>query len=186
MQFDDMRNRLLPGEKIVWSGQPSQGLLLTPRDGFSIPFSLAWCGFVVFWEYMVLQAHSRTPAPPFFKFFGIPFILAGLYFVLGRFVVDTWVRRGITYAVTDRRVLIVRSGPFSKFVALNLNRLPNMEISENARGYGTITFGDGAPFWGRQGFSNWTPSLDPTPRFLGIESARTVFDQIQRLIPTNA
>ena len=35
-------NRLLKGEKIVWSGQPSQGLLLTGQDWLLIPFSLLW------------------------------------------------------------------------------------------------------------------------------------------------
>ncbi|MGH6838123.1 MAG: PH domain-containing protein [Methylocella sp.] len=85
------------------------------------------------------------------------------------------------YAITDKRVLISRSGPFSKFTAINLNRLPEASLTESANGRGTILFGQSASFWARghgDGFSNLTLSLDPSPRFIAIENARNVFEQI--------
>jgi hypothetical protein len=58
--------------------------------------------------------------------------------------------------------------------------LPDASISEGANGRGTIRFGQPAQFWGgRNSFSSWTPSLDPTPQFIAIENAQSVFDQIQ-------
>ncbi len=39
--------RLERGERLLWTGQPAQGLLLTAANGFLIPFSLVWCGFVL-------------------------------------------------------------------------------------------------------------------------------------------
>ncbi len=68
----DFTNCLLKGEKIVWSGQPSQGLLLTGR--LLIPFSLLWGGFAIFWESSALA----TTSPVFVKLWGVPFLLIGL------------------------------------------------------------------------------------------------------------
>lgn len=172
----DFTNRLLKGEKIVWSGQPSQGLLLTGQDWLLIPFSLLWGGFAIFWESSALA----TTSPVFVKLWGVPFLLIGLYLVAGRFLFDAWVRRRMRYAVTNKRILIFRSWPFSKMTALSLDHLPDLSLIESSDGRGTIRFGQQVPLWGRGGgFSGWTPALDPTPQFIAIENARRVFDQIQ-------
>jgi hypothetical protein len=167
----------MDGETVVWSGRPARGLLLTSRDWLLIPFSLIWCGFVIFWETTVL---SLRRAPLFFKLFGAVFVLIGLYFVVGRFLLDASVRSGTQYALTNKRVLIARSWPFAKFTALSLNRLPETSLVEGANGRGTIHFGHSIPFYGfGYAYARWTPSLDPTPAFLGIENARSVFERIQ-------
>ena len=180
----DFQNRLLPGERIVWQGQPVTGVLFTARDIFLIPFSLLWCGFALFWEWGAAQATRSSEGPAVveaFPLFGIPFVLIGLYFVVGRFVVDAWIRSQTSYAVTGQRVLILRAGPFSRFSALAIDRLPELSLDERANGRGTIRFGPRAPMWGSyNGFSAWTPSLDVT-QFLMIADARNVFDRIQKL-----
>jgi hypothetical protein len=177
MSAIDFTGRLLNGERILWSGQPAQGLRLTGRDTLLIPFSLVWGGFAVFWEITVVRQGN---APGFFALWGVPFVLIGVYLVVGRFLLDAWIRRGMLYAVTNKRILILRAGPFSKFTAMPLDRLPDASLSESAGGRGTILFGVQTPIWGnRGGFSAWTPALDPTPQFIGIENARSVFDQVQ-------
>lgn len=180
MRSDTVNNglfpaRLLEDERILWSGQPGQGVRFTARDWLAIPFSLLWGGFAVFWEATVL----RTPAPFFFKLWGVPFVLAGLYLIFGRFFVDARMRAKTRYAVTDRRILIVRSDPFGKMTSLSLDRLPDMQMSERPDGSGTIRFGAAAPYWAN-GWAIWTPALDPTPQFIAIDDAQRVFDQIQR------
>jgi hypothetical protein len=175
MSATDLTDRLLTGERTLWSGRPAQGLLLTGRDAFLIPFSFLWGGFAVFWESTVLT----QPNTGYFGLWGIPFVLVALYLIVGRFLLDAWMRAGTLYAVTNRRILISRSGPFAKFTALSLDRLPDASISENAGGRGTIRFGPAQTFGGRNSMSSWTPSLDPTPQFIAIENARSVFDQIQ-------
>jgi len=118
MTTRDDGSLLIDGETVVWSGRPAQGLLFTSRDWLLIPFSLLWCGFTIFWETTVL---SLPAAPLFMKYFGAAFVLIGLYFVAGRFLLDAWVRSGTQYAITNKRVLIARSWPFAKFTALSLN-----------------------------------------------------------------
>lgn len=176
MVHSSIQSRILPGERIAWTGQPGHGLHVVPGDMFLIPFSLIWCGFAVFCTFSA----AKMGAPVFFLLWGMMFVCIGIYFVIGRFIVDAWIRRGMHYAVTDRRILIARSAPFSKFTAVNLAQLPDIDLSERADGRGTIRFGPALPLWGRK--TNMSPSLDPTPQFIAIEGARRVFDLVQRLI----
>ena len=169
----------MPGERIAWTGAPAAGLLLTGRDIFLIPFSLLWGGFAVFWEWNVLRTSRDMPI---FPLFGIPFVVIGLYFIVGRFFVDAWVRSQTRYAVTNQRILILRVGPlFAKFTALAINRLPELALDERADGRGTIRFQPQQSVWSNRNMSGWTPSLDSTPQFLFIADARNVFDRIQKL-----
>jgi hypothetical protein len=169
-------DRLMAGERIVWSGQPGGGVIFTARDIFLVPFSLAWCGFAIFWEASV----ARSGAPIFFMAWGAMFVCVGLGLVFGRFAFDAWVRRDTRYAVTDRRVLIARSGLFRSFTAVNRDQLPQAQLSQRANGRGTIRFGAEMSMWGNRGFSSWSPALDSTPQFIAIEDAGRVFDLVQR------
>jgi hypothetical protein len=179
---DDFRWALLDKETIIWSGRPGQGLRLTSRDWLLIPFSLLWGGFAIFWETSVWQ----ISAPQMFRLWGVPFVLAGLYLIAGRFVVDAWLRGRTYYAVTSRRILIARSGFAGKLIALAIDRLPDVQLSQGADGRGTIQFGQPvAAMWGRNGFGGWSPALDPTPQFIAIDDAQGVFDKIQRTIQTS-
>lgn len=86
-----------PGEKLLWSGQPKQGLRFQAADVFMIPFSLMWGGFAFFWEASVLgfgrtTAHPK-PMPIFMAIWGIPFVLIGLHMIVGRFFYDAALRK---------------------------------------------------------------------------------------------
>ena len=177
MHQSEFPGKLLDGEKIIWSGQPGHGLILTSRDALLIPFSLVWGGFAIFWEATVW--HRK--APGLFRLWGVPFVLVGLYFIVGRFVLDAWLRSKSRYAVTNERLLILRSGPFAIFATLNLNRVPDVQMTEQANGRGTIRFGQVASSFGR-GFGSWSPALDPTPQFLSIDNVQSVFNEIQQAI----
>ncbi len=175
MPNSEIQSNLLSGEHILWSGKPGKGIVFTGRDVFMIPFSLVWCGFAIFWTFMA----TGNGAPIFFTLWGMMFVFIGLFFVFGRFVADMVLRRNMTYALTDRRVLISRSGWAAKFTALRLDALPDSKLTFKSDGSGSITFGNSVSMWGASNFGIWIPSLDPTPQFVAIQDAKNVYGKIQ-------
>lgn len=172
MSVDAFHDKLLQGERILWSGRPGQGILFSRQDIFLVPFSLMWGGFALFWEYMVLN-QSRVPF--FMKLWGVPFVLVGVFFIFGRFWLDSAVRARTYYAVTDCRVLIARTAPFTAFTALGLNQIPALELVDEGRGRGTIYFAP-PPIWGRS--VSWAPSLDARPKFIAVDNAQILMTRI--------
>ena len=173
----ELQRELGVQEKLLWAGQPRQGLLLRPSDTFLIPFSLLWAGFAVFWEATVV----RAGAPFLFKLLGVPFVLIGIYIVLGRFFVDARQRRRAFYGVTNQRVMIV-SGLFGRSVqSLDLSSLPGLSLDEKASGHGTISFGiNQAPYTWFQGTGWPTGRGRYTPCFDSIADARPVYELIRK------
>jgi hypothetical protein len=167
---------LLEGETIVWSGRPTRGLVFSSNDIVLIPFSLLWTGIAFTNAAKAAQGTGSLTSQPVL----LLFVVLGLYFVVGRFIVDAWLRSNTRYALTNQRILIARSAPFGAFTALSLDRLPETHFIPKADGRGTLRFGQSAGRWGRGGFGTWSSALDPTPQFIAIEDAQLVFDEIQR------
>jgi|SRR5271157_5249446 len=166
-QFD-LQGYLGPGEKLLWSAQPEAGLKLRGSDAIVIPFSLMWAGFALFWEFSVL----RTNAPLFFKLWGIPFVLVGLYMVVGRFFVDAWMRARTVYGVTNQRILIL-SGFSRCLTSLTLRTLPEVTVTERSDGSGTISFGQVLSVLSGRGFRNQSracPVLEFIPDVRSVSS----------------
>lgn len=172
----EIERELSSGEKLLWSGQPAQGFRLRSSDSFVIPFSLVWCGFAFFWEASVIAGR----APIFFKLWGVPFILVGIYFVAGRFFVDVKARTRTFYGVTNDRIIIV-DGIFSRQTkSLHLRTLSDISLVEWADGSGTIIFGPQYPYTRRfpagwPGASQYAP-----PAFEMIERAKETYDLIRQ------
>jgi hypothetical protein len=172
-----IEDELDPGEQLLWHGQPKQGLLLRSSDILMIPFSLLWGGFAIFWE----SAAITNGAPFFFVLWGIPFMLVGLYVIVGRFFVEAAQRSRTYYAVTDERIIIL-SGIMNRNVkTLNLRSLSDINLTLRSDGRGTITFGPAHPMsWWYAG--TWWPRSGKyaTPGFEMIEDARAVYVQIRQ------
>ena len=164
-------SRLLTNrERILWSGRPKQGLMLRSSDAALIPFSLMWGGFAIFWETTAVM----SGAPFFFRLWGIPFVLVGLYLIAGRFFADAWERGKTVYVITNERVLIVGGLLKRTVTSLELRTLPEMSLSLAGDDKGTLTFGSGSNAgWGRFRFGNQT-SPPPPPQFEAIPDAAKV------------
>ena len=172
-----IQRELSAGEKLIWSGQPRTGVCFRKQDALLIPFSLIWGGFAVFWEISVF----RSNAPIFFRLWGIPFVLVGIYLIIGRFFVDAKQREKTFYAVTNSRIIIF-SGLFSRNIrSLNLKALPELNLDESSDGSGTILFGPIYSMMQNPG-GGWPASGKYyTPAFEMIKNVRQVYDLVRRL-----
>lgn len=173
---EKFKDELLNNEKILWSGKPKDGIFFKESDALMIPFSLMWGGFAIFWEITALSSN----APIFFKLWGIPFVLVGLYMIFGRFLFEKKEREKTFYAVTDSRVLI-KSGLFNtKLTSLSLQKLPELSITKKENGFGTIEFGD-ANILDSSSSLNVDSRKDNIAKFEMIEDVQYIYNEIIRL-----
>jgi hypothetical protein len=167
---------LLTGERLLWAGRPKLGLVLRWSDLYVIPLSLAWLGLALVSDLgRLLDSLSLLEG-----FWLVPFVLLGLYFVLGRFLVDAFIRARTHYAVASRRILILRSGRFGELRSVELDYLPMLDLEERGE-RGTIVFDTGpdpSP-WRHDGPAH-IPALDKGMRFYRIEQPRIVYDLVRR------
>lgn len=171
-----LQKHLNRGERIIWAERPKQGIIFRSSDGCLIPFSLAWGGFAIFWETMVLV----MDAPFFMALFGIPFVIVGLYLIVGRFLHDSYIRKQIIYGITDKRIVIKR-GDKLRFV--DLSSLTDIQLTEKKDGSGSILFNSKYDQGNRRGNAS-NLSFTPLSMGLGFEAiprVQYVYNQIEEL-----
>lgn len=187
-----LQSELLPGESLLWAGQPSRKVIFHPRDIVSIPFSLMWGGFAIFWELGVtgsLNSSGAHAAPGWFALWGIPFVLIGQYMIWGRFLYTAWRKGSTHYGVTNRRILVLNTAPSRKLTDRSLRNLDSISITTRTDGIGTIELVSDAlttteSMWGSWGWRNRRNSnqLDidlSSPIFYDIPDARDVYRLVQ-------
>lgn len=176
---------LIPGEKLIWSGQPQQGFLLRGADIFMIPPSLIWLSFAILWESAVISGLIFAKQTVFIIFIllGIPFVLLGLYTVFGRFFVDKAQRKKTYYGLTDHRILIITGLHSQNHRALLIKNIPEINLQIQKEGKGTILFGQ-ANYLYWVSTVNWFFDLGLSknpPKFELINDAKAVYNQIIHL-----
>lgn len=93
-------------ERILWQGAPTPGLRLSGGLGLSA-FGTVFTAFSLFWMAAAGWIGSGTGViGTVFPLFGLPFLLIGLYMMVGRFVWGAYVRRGTFYTLTNRRAFV--------------------------------------------------------------------------------
>ncbi len=180
---DLLKPHLFADERLFWAGQPKQGLVCSGRDVFLIPFSLLWGGFALFWNLQVWSFPATGPGQPdwFFRLWGLPFLIVGIYLIIGRFIHDAALRKNTVYGVTDQRVLVIRGLTSGKLSSLDIGRLPKLDLTEHKDGTGTIDFeGNEQTIWGNGGFGYWTPAMSSTKRFFQIGNPRDVYQLVRK------
>lgn len=169
------RDLLHPGEKIIWTGAPQSLQFLSRRQGAAIVFNLAW------WLIMLLvgaSAWAMRESPIV--------IVIGIILLIG-VLQDSWrtgrwlARRiGETYALTDRRVLIIeRSGKLRAEAGLLSAHV--FRAAPPSGEQGAILLGDDQPLWSPS--SGRRLKLNPdedAPRLSGQIGHLALLDLIRR------
>ncbi|MBJ7543182.1 hypothetical protein [Rhodomicrobium udaipurense] len=168
-----LKAKLLPEEKVMWSGRPRQGLMFYRADAFIIPFSIVWT--MGAWSGISNGLNKHAALLP--TLMALLFLAVGFWLLIGRFVYDIWRRSRLTYAVTDRRVLILRGE--NSCTSLDIANLPAPRLDTyGSNGSGSIIFGVPQTGWARE------PLFWPdagVPNFIWITGARDVFTLIMQL-----
>jgi len=184
----DAQNRLTselaPGERMLWSGAPDCRRLFYPEDAALVPFSLLWGGFAIFWEANALSSASARDTV-LFPLWGVPFVLVGLYLIIGRFFLRKWLRRRTLYALTDRRVVsIAPSWPRGERVtSVWLSSYPPVEKTLRADGNGTLWIGSMPSRERRFAQTGWPGAqAEKAVVFSDIPDAAAVCARLQQLL----
>lgn len=132
-----IREELIGGENILWSGQPEHKIFCK-NDIKMIPFSILWGGFAMFWEISVLV----MGAPIVMPIFGALFVLIGLYAMFGRFFYKAHVQKRTYYYVTNKRVIVAKVLGRTKIEAEYINSLTCINKDIKNDGSGDVIFGN--------------------------------------------
>jgi hypothetical protein len=127
---------LLPGERVLWAGEPVQRPLYVAADGVIAPAGLI-LAVAALWFLLAKQPSGGAMAG------AVVVLVIGLYGAVGRSAVRYLALGRTTYAVTDSRI-IARSGLFrQKERASELAGLSAPVLKPGPSRTGTITVGSG-------------------------------------------
>lgn len=173
----NLQQYLLEGERVLWQGAPGRWVKLQPQDIFWIPLTLLWTVQVLnsnigFWPIEMEVTLVFAVVPLFF-------LLIGLYLTIGRFIHDAIARRYTSYAVTNQRLLIIRSWPIrgAAVHSYDLEYLPSLELKEGRGNRGAIIMCD------EDTTTSWIFRLDLNSvlsdgRLEDVENPRQVYELI--------
>jgi hypothetical protein len=127
-----------PDERILWQGAPDQRLFLLRRADFIlIPFGLFWGAGGVLWNIGAAMAD----APFSFHLSSLPMLAIGFYLLIGRFMLDAYIRRCTFYALSTKRAFIATQVWGRKLRDITIT--PRLDTCvEHRRRLGTIIFVD--------------------------------------------
>ncbi len=125
---------LLPGERVLWAGEPVQRPLYVAADGVIAPAGLVVTAAAL-WFLLAQRPAGATAVA------AVVVLAIGLYAAVGRSLVRYLALGRTTYAVTDSRI-IARSGLFrQKERASELAGLAAPVLKPGPSRTGTLTFG---------------------------------------------
>ncbi|GIW99293.1 MAG: hypothetical protein KatS3mg111_2626 [Pirellulaceae bacterium] len=135
-----LEDELADGEVLQWSGAPKP-VLFDRSSALIWVFAIPWTAFAFFWTGMAfaLTRGEEVDASMrlFFPLFGLPFILIGC----GMLSVPFWRGRRLrntVYAITDRRILILRAGKNTIVESVMPREIVKILRVEHADGTGSL------------------------------------------------
>ncbi|MEO1798134.1 MAG: hypothetical protein AAFR53_14155 [Pseudomonadota bacterium] len=162
------------GERIVWQGQPDRRIFIfRPAELMLIPFSAIWFGFVIY----IASAAPLTAEPSSAVL--ILFMLVGVYFLIGRFFVDRYIRTRTSYALTEKRALILASAFKTRLRELPIPQTLQVGFDDAPRGSVRLGPQPEGSFMSN-GLAVWH-SDDGSFTFGEIENPKSVYDLVQEI-----
>ena len=128
---------LRPGEQLLWSGRPDPHVIFTTADAYAIPFSLVWFGLALSFTVSLL-----TSAHPQSALITVPFLAAGLYITVGRFVYKRRSKLRTAYGITPDRAIVAVGA--SSMTDSPIRQVPSSITRSRDGSHVTMTFGSGA------------------------------------------
>ena len=170
------QREMRPGEKLVWAGRPRPGAVARGSllaSAFGIPF----LAFALFWTFLASGAAKGGGFGFFFPFFGLPFIIVGMG-IVGTPLWAAVRARSTIYAITDQRIVIMRTGGTREVQSYGPEDLDSLDRRERPDGSGDIIFrNENLMRRGRNG----TYVSNNKIGFFGIPDVRQVEQSIRRL-----
>jgi hypothetical protein len=181
------QNVLAKDEILLWVGQSDIRKIFTRLDLFLIPFSILWCGFAIYWEYLALFIMKRQGHDPglFSPLFGLLFVLMGFYLVVGRFFYKNYQKKNTFYALTNQRIFILPKTAKQTLRTLGIHQISAIHQSIDSAGIGTLIFGKVpmfGSFYGNTGLDFLASQYNnEVMAFYDIPKAEAVYCQINDL-----
>jgi hypothetical protein len=135
---ETLRPFLSDREELVWTGRPQQGIAFRKSDLFLVPFTFLFTLLIVLtFPVRLIAENSHLPLPLIVAFSLYGVVL--LYVLVGRFLVDAYLRSKITYGITNRHVMIHSKGGTTR--SFEIRGLTHLSVEAGKDGRGTVTIG---------------------------------------------
>jgi len=156
---------LSAGERVLWEGRP-RGI-----RGFVRPMDIFFLVFTLLIGLLFGSTAAATPNAPGGLLFLFPVVVFVLLFIGPRLISILRESAGVSYVVTDRRIVIRNRG---RLVELDLANLPYLELERSWLSGPVIFFSQRQMYEGWGGFYG----SSPTPAFRGLVGADAVYRTI--------
>lgn len=128
---NELNDFLNEEEKVLWKGQSKTNVHLTALDLFYVPASVLFILFAIK-DFIIDEVDLM----------GIPFIIFGLYILVGRFFMKYFRKRRILYYVTSKRVIVLDKSRNKILLEKNINSIKHINKNIRRNGVGTLQFGN--------------------------------------------
>lgn len=144
MELDGLFEKYLKEEeRILWVGQPKQGIQIRDADMILIPMSIILIGFSIILNYTLFHYEASI----LFYMVGVILAASAIYMGIIRFFADSAKRSHTYYCITSKRVIVLRGKKKPVIKTLPFKNIERMDTTDEKDGSGFIIFGATNPLY---------------------------------------
>ena len=186
-----LNNELQEGEDVLWSGRPDprrRRIVFPTRVFFILGLVFMPVGLLVVIIGLILLLSSVFPPGARVSSLGV-FIPGGVFFILGLVylllgLVGFFPPRNTLYAITNRRVIILRTGRYLRVSSYGKRAIAQVQRFERPDGSGDLVFVT-TPAYGSSGrnrSNTGTSSAGHQEAFSALQNVRQVEQMLTRML----